>query len=120
LPVPPKKDQEAIVETVEDQISVIDHLEADFDAKLTNTQALRQAILRHAFTGKLVPQNANDEPALELIKRIAAKREQRARETAAAKRLNKSGVRREPKAGARSKAGDPATRVIDNGRIADR
>jgi restriction endonuclease S subunit len=78
LPVPvSRRDQEAIVEAVEDQLSVIDHLEADLDAKLKSAQSLRQAILRHAFTGQLVPQNPNDEPASELLKRIAAEREAR-------------------------------------------
>ena len=79
FPVPPIAEQEAIVEAVEDQLSVIEHVEADLDAKLKNAQALRQAILRHAFTGQLVPQNPNDEPASELLKRIAAEREVRAR-----------------------------------------
>ena len=83
FPLPPAAEQEAIVEAVEDQLSVIDHLEADLDAKLKSAQALRQSILRHAFTGKLVPQDPNDEPASELLKRIAAKRQ--AREAAAAK-----------------------------------
>lgn len=78
LPLPPVAEQEAIVELVEDQLSVIDHLEADLDVKLKNAQALRQSILRHAFTGKLVPQNPNDEPASELLKRIAAERAVRA------------------------------------------
>jgi len=52
-------------------------LEADLDAKLKNARGLRQAILRHAFTGQLVPQDPNDEPASELLKRIAAEREAR-------------------------------------------
>jgi len=85
IPLPPSAEQEAIVEAVEDQLSVIDHLEADLDAKLKNAQALRQAILRHAFTGQLVPQNPNDEPASELLKRIAAEREARTREYAGRK-----------------------------------
>ena len=33
-----------------------------------------QSILRHAFTGQLVSQDPNDEPASELLKRIAAER----------------------------------------------
>jgi len=52
-------------------------LESDLDAKLKNAQSLCQAILRHAFTGQLVPQDPNDEPASELLKRIATEREAR-------------------------------------------
>ena len=46
---------------------------------------MRQSILRHAFTGQLVPQDPNDEPAAELLKRIAAQREELARLAQAAK-----------------------------------
>lgn len=85
VPLPPVDEQSAIVDLAEDQLSVIDHLEDDLDAKLKSAQGLRQAILRHAFTGQLVPQDPNDEPASELLKRIAAGRESRAREAAAKK-----------------------------------
>jgi type I restriction enzyme S subunit len=85
LALPPLAEQEAIIEAVEDQLSVIEHLEADLEAKLKSAQALRQSILRHAFTGQLVPQDPNDEPAAELLKRIAAQREERARQAQTAK-----------------------------------
>jgi len=85
LPIPPSAEQLAIVEAVEDQLSVIDHLESDLEAKLKSAQALRQSILRHAFTGQLVPQVPSDEPASELLKRIADEREHRTRQANATK-----------------------------------
>ena len=79
IPFPPDAEKTAIIEAVEDQLSVIEHLEADLEAKLKSAQALRQSILRHAFSGQLVPQDPNDEPASELLQRIAAEREERKR-----------------------------------------
>jgi type I restriction enzyme, S subunit len=86
FPLPPLSEQEAIIEAVEDQLSVVEHIESDTRDKLKAAQALRQSILRHAFTGRLVPQDPDDEPASELLKRIAAEREERGRQAAAAKR----------------------------------
>ena len=98
------------MEAVEDQLSVIDHLEADLATKLQTAQALRQSILRHAFTGQLVPQDPNDEPASELLKRIAAEHAARAVQALAARRTgpkSKTGCprpRRTPRYGARKRA----------------
>jgi type I restriction enzyme S subunit len=86
LAIPPLAEQSAIVELVEDQLSMIDHLEADLAAKVKSAQALRQSILRDAFAGQLVPQDPNDEPASELLKRIAAEREERAQAAKAARK----------------------------------
>jgi type I restriction enzyme, S subunit len=74
FPLPPLPEQVAILETLEGQRSVIEHLEADLDAKVENAQRLRQAILRRAFTGQLVPQDPNDEPAAALLERIRKER----------------------------------------------
>lgn len=89
FPVPlfPTAEQDAIVEAVEEQLSLIDQLERDLEIRLRSAQALRQSILRHAFTGRLVPQDANDEPAGELLKRIQAEKEERARVARAAKQV---------------------------------
>lgn len=85
IPLPPLSEQGAIVEAVEEHLSLIDHLESDLEARLTSAVALRQGILRQAFTGQLVQQDPNDEPASELLKRIAVEREERARSLRAAK-----------------------------------
>ena len=39
-----------------------------------NVDSLRKSILQHAMQGRLVPQNPNDEPASELLKRIFAEK----------------------------------------------
>lgn len=58
------------------QASELGRLTSGLYAKLKNA-GLRRVILRDAFTGQLVPQDPNDEPASELLKRIAAERDGR-------------------------------------------
>jgi type I restriction enzyme S subunit len=62
VPLPPLDEQQAIVDWVEDQMSVVDHTSDDIDVTRRNSCALRQAILRHAITGQLVAQDPDDEP----------------------------------------------------------
>jgi type I restriction enzyme S subunit len=120
MPLPSAEEIEAIVDATEDQLSIIDHLESDIAAKLTNTQGLRQSILRHAFSGKLVPQDPKDEPASKLLKRIAAEREQRACEAAAAKRLNGQKPHRASKPRGKAARAKTTKKETDHGRISDR
>ena len=86
VPLPPVDEQYAIVEAADIQLSTIEHIESILNDKLKTARELRQAILRHAFGGRLVPQDPNDEPASELLKRIAAEREARAGEDGTAQR----------------------------------
>lgn len=53
------------------------HITAHFDTLFTtdaSIDALKQTLLQLAVMGKLVPQDANDEPASELLKRIQAEK----------------------------------------------
>ena len=79
VPLPPVDEQFAIVEAADIQLSTIDHIESVLVDNLKTARELRQSILHHAFGGRLVPQDPNDESASELLKRIATERESRAR-----------------------------------------
>ena len=72
VPVPPLAEQHRIVAEVERRLSVVERMEAEIAAGLRRAERLRQAILHRAFTGRLVPQDPNDEPAAALLDRIRA------------------------------------------------
>ena len=66
--------QQKVVDYIESQFSVIDQLESDIDTNLKKAETLRQSILKKAFSGQLVPQDPNDEPASVLLERIKAEK----------------------------------------------
>ena len=73
LPLPPPEEQKRIVVAIDKWFALIDTLEiAKEDLKTSITQA-KSKILDLAIHGKLVPQDQNDEPAIELLKRINPK-----------------------------------------------
>lgn len=63
LPLPPLAEQRRIVAEVERRLSVADEVAKTVEQSLVQAQRLRQSILKRAFEGKLVAQDANDEPA---------------------------------------------------------
>lgn len=91
LPLPPLAEQERIVAEVERRLSVVQEMEVSIEASIKRAERLRQAILKRAFEGKLVPQDPSDEPASELLKRIKAERQ------AAAPPQNKPASKPKPK-----------------------
>jgi type I restriction enzyme S subunit len=75
MPLPPLTEQQRIVDEVERRLSVVEELEAAVEANLKRSERLRQAVLKRAFEGKLVPQDPDDEPAGVLLERIRGERE---------------------------------------------
>ena len=75
IALPPLAEQGRIVAEVERRLSVIGQSEAAVEASLARAGRLRQSILKQAFSGRLVPQDPDDEPASALLERIRAERE---------------------------------------------
>jgi type I restriction enzyme S subunit len=74
FPVPSIEDQVRIYASADSALYAVGVLEAQLDAQLQRSIALRSSILAAAFSGKLVSQDARDEPASALLNRIAAER----------------------------------------------
>jgi hypothetical protein len=70
IPLPPLKEQERIVQEVDRLFALIDQLEEDKTALQQLVTQLKSKILSLAIRGQLVPQDANDTPAEELLKQI--------------------------------------------------
>ena len=75
IPVPPIDEQQEIVRRVESLLALADTVEKQYLAAKQRLDRLSQSILAKAFRGELVPQDPNDEPAAELLKRIKAERQ---------------------------------------------
>lgn len=67
-------EQNAIIEVLEARLSMIAELGTTIDNALQQSEVLRQSILKKAFSGQLVPQDPNDEPASVLLERIRAEK----------------------------------------------
>lgn len=72
--LPPLEEQSEIVRRVEKLFAFADHLEERLSQAQTALQKLTPALLAKAFRGELVPQDPNDEPASELLKRLQENR----------------------------------------------
>jgi type I restriction enzyme S subunit len=72
--LPSVPEQSEIVRRVETLFAFADRLEARHVAARERVERLTPSLLAKAFRGELVPQDPNDEPASELLKRIQAVR----------------------------------------------
>lgn len=75
--LPPPAEQKRIVAAIEEHFSRIDAAEATLERCLQRCDVLRRSVLAAAFSGRLVDQDPNDEPASVLLERIAAEQPRR-------------------------------------------
>jgi type I restriction enzyme S subunit len=95
FPVCSPAEQAEIVQLLDARLEAAAALETEINAALARADALRQSILKKAFSGKLVPQDLKDEPASDLLARIKLEKAERLQ---AAKRDKNSAPPRKPKA----------------------
>ena len=107
IPLSPLAEQRRIVAEVERRLSVIQQAESTVETNLIRAERLRQSILKQAFSGKLVPQDPNDEPASVLLERIRAERAAAQTKSKTKKRAKrrraKSSFQRQPGLGVQEK-----------------
>jgi type I restriction enzyme S subunit len=67
VPMPPLSEQKRIVAEIERWFTLIDDIESNKQDLLDFIKAAKSKILSLAFSGKLVPQDPNDQPAIDLL-----------------------------------------------------
>ncbi|MGN5076609.1 hypothetical protein ACTG2C_17960 [Aeromonas veronii] len=80
VPIAPLTEQESATQTLIESLSALYLQEQSIELSLKQCAAQRQNILRAAFSGQLVPQDPNDEPASVLLERIRAQRVEQAKQ----------------------------------------
>ena len=93
IPLPPVIEQVEILRRLDLEASRLSRMDQNITAALRKLDALRQAILKKAFSGGLVPQDPSDEPASVFLDRIRADRAQVTKRST----TRKTGKRRTPK-----------------------
>jgi type I restriction enzyme S subunit len=95
IPLPPLPEQHRIVAKIEELFSSLDKGIETLKTTQVQLKVYRQAVLKWAFEGMLVPQDPNDLPASVLLARIKA---ERGRNKAEAPKLSRKGRMRTRKA----------------------
>lgn len=73
IPLPPKRERDEMMNIVSEAFSNLTHVEDACRTEISRSPALRESILKDAFSGKLVPQDPSDEPAAMLLERLGAR-----------------------------------------------
>jgi len=85
-------EQEQISMVIDEKLSALEGIESDISLSLMKSEALRQSILKKAFSGQLVHQDPDDEPASVILDLIAKEKEE-----AAAKLQKAKATKKKPK-----------------------
>lgn len=75
IPVAPLLEQKEIVRQIQRLFKIADTIAQQYQQTKGEIEQLDQSILSQAFSGNLVPQDPNDEPASELLNRIRTERD---------------------------------------------
>lgn len=111
IPLPPLDVQQVVARAVKNRLTDFDSQTRELEKQSRAARHLEFQLLHQAFTGQLVPQDPDDEPASELLKRIEAEKAEREAESKAARRrrrkVGRAPVpnRRRAPAGRRTNAG---------------
>ena len=73
IPIPPKEEQGRITKELQKWLGEVKNIATESDSLLSIISKTKSRILDLAIHGKLVSQDPNDEPAIELLKRINPK-----------------------------------------------
>ncbi len=77
FPLPPEEEQQALLLSLDGAMDATARQSDAIKSSLKQSTAQRKNILKAAFSGQLVPQDPNDEPASVLLERIRAERAKR-------------------------------------------
>lgn len=72
IPIPPALEMAALLDEFERRFSLLEAAERSVSTGLLKVAQTRRALLAAAFSGRLVPQDASEEPATVLLERIKA------------------------------------------------
>ena len=86
LPLCDDREQEELVRQIEENLFNLEELETTLEQQLVRADTLRQSILQKAFSGQLVPQDPDDEPASVLLERIKSEKTARSQDNTRTKR----------------------------------
>ena len=74
VPICSIEEQDRLMQYLASNLSSSDMIDAEINMQIVRSEVLRQSILKQAFSGQLVEQDPNDEPASILLERIRAEK----------------------------------------------